>query len=269
MKVFNSLKAKIWNSYLIPFLGQRNSRPAEMIPLRSVYLQAHFGFEEEAIVKEAACTVLNNTLVSFERLATLWQQVRYLDRYSIPGSLGECGVWRGGCVGLMALAHLHSHKKPFREMQLFDSFQGLPQPDRKVDGIDATEIAKDKADGACVPIGTGVASAEESRELLIHKIGYPSELVKFHVGWFEDTLPKVSVSMGSIGLLRLDGDWYHSTMCCLKCLYEQISPFGIVVIDDYGHFEGCRKAVDEFIGVLGRPVFLNHIDCTGRFWIKN
>ncbi|MGH7782071.1 MAG: TylF/MycF/NovP-related O-methyltransferase [Candidatus Binataceae bacterium] len=269
MKALSSLKAMIWRNYFIPFLGRRNWRPAGMIPLRSDYLQATFGFEEEAIVKEAARIVLNNTMVSFERLATLWQQVRYLDRYEISGSLVECGVWKGGCVGLMALAHLHSHKKPFREIHLFDSFQGLPQPDRKVDGIDAIELANGKADGACVPIGNCVAAAEESRELLIHKIGYPSELIKFHVGWFQDTLPKGGVLMGPIGLLRLDGDWYYSTKLCLTCLYGKVSPFGIVITDDYGHFAGCRKAIDEFIGGLDRPVFLNHIDYTGRFWIKN
>jgi len=260
---------RFWKSRVIRFLAWRNWRPARMIPLYPEYLQAAFGFDEESIVKKNAGIVLNNTMASFERLATLWQQVRYLDRYGIPGSLVECGVWRGGCVGLMALAHLHTYKKPFREIHLFDSFQGLPQPDRKVDGADAVEMADGKADGACVPIGDCVASAEDSRQLLIDKIGYPSELVKFHAGWFQETLPNVSASMGPIALLRLDGDWYRSTKLCLNCLYGKVSPFGVVVTDDYGHFEGCRKAIDEFIGGLGRPVLLNHIDYTGRFWIKN
>jgi hypothetical protein len=267
--VFDSLKDKIWTSYVIPFLGRRNWRPAGMIPLGPHYLQADFGFEEETAAKRAAHIVLNNTMVSFERLATLWQQVRYLDRYEIPGSLVECGVWKGGCVGFMALAHLHSHKKPFREIHLFDSFQGLPQPDRNVDGCDATQLAKGTADGECVPIDCCVASLEENRRFLADKIGYPSELTKFNIGWFQDTLPKVSASMGPIALLRLDGDWYDSTKLCLNHLYGKVSPHGIVVTDDYGHFEGCRKAIDEFIGDLGKPVFLNQIDYTGRFWVKN
>ena len=266
--MLRAMKKAIWRDHLIPFLCQHNWRPAKMIPLGDDYLRAEFGFEEEAIVKEAVRTVRKNTMASFERLATLWQQVRYIDRYNIPGSLVECGVWRGGCVGLMALAHMHRRGAVTREIHLFDSFQGLPQPDRNFDGTEAIKLADDKADGEHTPIGCCVASAEESRKLLVDTIGYPSDLIKIHPGWFLDTLPSVVDSMGAVGLLRLDGDWYSSTKVCLDHLYSKISDHGIVVIDDYGHFSGCRKAVDDFINGLGKPTLLSHIDYTGRFWVK-
>jgi O-methyltransferase len=163
-----------------------------MIPLGPEYLEPDFGFDEEALVKDAARKVANKTLASFERLATLWQQVRYLDRYGIPGSLVECGVWKGGCAGVMALAHLHTHKKPFREIHLFDSFQGLPQPDAKVDGLEATQMANGKADSQCVPISRCVASIDETQQFMADAIGYPRELTRFHIGWFQETVPKVS-----------------------------------------------------------------------------
>jgi hypothetical protein len=99
-------------------------------------------------------------------------------------------------------------------------------------------------------------------------IGYPSELIKVTVGWFQDTVPNAGSSMGPIALLRLDGDWYDSTKVCLNHLYGKVSRYGVIVVDDYGHFDGCRKAVDEFIAQLGIPVLLNHIDYTGRFWSK-
>jgi len=269
LRARGALKAAIWRKWLIPFLGRRNWRPAQMVPLGRDYLRANFGFDEEPLVKAAALVVRDNTMASFERLATLWLQVRYLDRYNIPGSLVECGVWRGGCAGLMALAHLCSHRRPFREIHLFDSFQGLPQPDRKIDGTAATRIARGNANGLRVPINRCVAELEQSRKLLIDNIGYPGDLVRFHVGWFQDTIPNVSTGMGPVALMRLDGDWYESTIIPLRYLYEKVSAAGVIVVDDYGHFEGCRKAVDEFIQSLERPILLNHIDYTGRFWLKS
>jgi hypothetical protein len=263
-----ALKRAIWRHQLIPFLGRRDWRPAACTPLHPDLLRAVSGFEEEDLIKRAAATVSNHTMASFERLATLWQQVRYLDRYDIPGALVECGVWRGGCVGLMALAHLHGRDAATREIHLFDSFQGLPQPDRNFDGPEAIDLAGGLADGAQAPIGACVAAMEDSRALLIDTIGYPSHLVKFHVGWFEETLPEAADLPGQVALLRLDGDWYSSTKTCLDHLYPKVSNRGVVVIDDYGHFQGCRKAVDEFINNLCDPILLNHIDYTGRFWVK-
>ena len=109
---------------------------------------------------------------------------------------------------------------------------------------------------------------EDNRELLFQEIRYPEKKVHFHQGWFEETLPKDAPGIGKIALLRLDGDWYSSTKVCLDHLYSHVSKFGVVVIDDYGHWEGCRKAVDEFLAKLGSPVMLHHVDYTGRYWIK-
>jgi hypothetical protein len=266
--MLSAVKRLIWREHLIPFLGRRNWRPAACIPLGSDYLRAVNGFDEEALIKRAAVTVAAHTMASLERLATLWQQVRYLDRYDIAGSLVECGVWRGGCAGMMAMAHAHGRGTATREIHLFDSFQGLPQPDRGFDGIEAIAMAEGRADGLSVPIGACAASAEDSRTLLVDKIGYPADLVKVHAGWFEDTLPAVAASVGPIALLRLDGDWYRSTKICLEYFYGHVPTHGVVIIDDYGHFSGCRKAVDEFIEQLADPILLNHIDYTGRFWVK-
>jgi hypothetical protein len=266
--MLDALKRAVWRDHLIPFLGRRNWRPAACTPLHPDYLRAKNGFDEEDLVKQAAARLALHSMASFERLATLWQQVRYLDRYDIPGSFVECGVWRGGCVALMAMAHMHGREEATREIHLFDSFQGLPQPDRNFDGAEAIAMAAGHADGVQTPIDACVASMEESRSLLIGQIGYPSHLVKFHPGWFEDTVPEAAKTIGEMALLRLDGDWYSSTKICLEQFYDKVSRRGVVVIDDYGHFKGCRKAVDEFIAGLGEPILLSHIDYTARYWVK-
>ena len=89
-----------------------------------------------------------------------------------------------------------------------------------------------------------------------------------HQGWFQDTVPRDAAAVGPIALLRLDGDWYDSTKVCLEGLYPSVVKYGSIVVDDYGHFEGCRKAVDEFVADLGYPVMLHHVDYSGRYWIK-
>jgi hypothetical protein len=248
-------------------LGGRGWRPARATPLRDGFLRAEFGIDEEVEIKAAVRRVRGNTMTSFERLATLWQQVRYLDRYAIGGALVECGTWRGGSVGMMALAHLASEPTPSRQIHLFDSFEGLPEPTAK-DGTKAARYAGGRVTGALDTIDACVAPLVDNRALLEGSIGYPTELLTYHQGWFQETVPAAAPSLGPIALLRLDGDWYESTVVCLEHLYPFVPPGGVVVIDDYGHWEGARRAVDEFVAGLHEPVLLGHIDHTGRYWVR-
>jgi len=237
-------------------------------PLINLQKGKSFGYDEEHLIRQAAGMVSTHTMSTFERLATLWQQVRYLDRYSISGALVECGVWKGGSSGMMALAHMASCPRANRELHLFDSFEGLPEPRSDKDGAAAVEYAHNRASGALRSINECVGTLQENRDLLERQLQYPSDLLSYHVGWFENTVPQSAVGISKIALLRLDGDWYESTRVCLAHLYPQVVTGGVVVIDDYGHHEGCRKAVDEFLKSLAEPVLLNHIDYTGRYWIR-
>jgi hypothetical protein len=250
-----------------PMLGRWGWRPSRATPLREGYLGATFGYDEESEIKDAVRRVRDHTMVSFERLATLWQQVRYLDRYEVPGALVECGTWRGGAVGMMALAHVRSSREPIRPLHLFDSFEGLPEP-TAADGPMASRYSRGRTSGALDTIGACEAPLEDNRALLEDRIGYPADLLAYHVGWFQDTVAASAAGIGPIALLRLDGDWYESTRVCLTHLYPLVAAGGVVVVDDYGHWEGCRKAVDEFLAVHDEPILLSHIDYTGRYWIK-
>jgi O-methyltransferase len=240
-------------------LGERTRRGAD-----GAYPTLHY--DEEDLAREALETVDAFTMTSYPRMVTLWQQVRYLDRVGIPGSLVECGTWRGGACGMMALAH-QTRGTPTRAIHLFDSFVGLPEPLAEKDGSAATQYAGGKATGALNSIRRCVASLEDNERLLGEIIGYPRELTVYHVGWFEETVPAAVHEVDPIALLRIDGDWYESTRVCLRHLYPVVSPGGIVVIDDYGRWMGCRRAVDEFLAELERTPFLNHIDGTGRYLI--
>lgn len=253
--VRNSLYAKGWRPRAIPIDD-------------AARLDRTFHYDEEPLVKQALATIRGHTMITFERAATLWQQVRYLDRYQIKGAIVECGVWKGGAVGLSALAHLSSAQPPQRHLHLFDSFEGLPEPDANLDGDEAVRLSRGRANGRLQATNLFVGTIENCQRLLETKIGYPKELIHYHRGWFQDTLPHDTDALGEIALLRLDGDWYESTAVCLKYLYAKVARYGVVVVDDYGHWEGCRRAVDEWITNQNHPILLNHIDYSGRYFIK-
>jgi hypothetical protein len=193
-------------------LGRRGWRPARATPLRDGSIDATFGMDEEEAIKVAVRRVRGNTMTSFERLASLWQQVRYLDRYRIEGALVECGTWRGGSVGMMALAHLASDPRPSRAIHLFDSFEGLPEP-TSADGAKAAGYAHGRTTGALDTIDACVAPLEDNRALLEDAIGYPRDLLSYHQGWFQDTLPVAAPGLGPIALLGSTGTGTSPRSC--------------------------------------------------------
>jgi hypothetical protein len=228
---------------------------------------AECGYEDERAIKQAMMLIWDHTMITYDRLATLWLQVRYLDRFGIAGDLVECGTFRGGAVGMMALAHRTTRPEPVRRLHLFDSFQGLPAPRVDVDGDKAAKFAGGTSE-SLVTTGLLSCSVDVPRKLLEERLQYQAKLIQYHVGWFQDTLPRDAGSIGEIALLRLDGDWYESTRVCLEYLYPKVAKNGVIVIDDYGYWEGCRRAVDEFLLSLGEPIMLHYIDYSARYWIK-
>jgi O-methyltransferase len=241
-------------------------------------LAEHLGFELEDEAMDCVRIVKNNTMLSKRRLVTLYQQAAYCEQCHIPGSFVECGVWKGGAMGVMALANLRKGAER-RRLHLFDAFTEICEPDAAVDGERAVREVRSLtgrrgcARGKLEPL-TGIydsmggpGTLEENKELLEKAIHYPPDFIDYHVGWFQDTIPAVCESIGPIAILRLDGDWYASTKVCLEHLFDKVVKGGIVIIDDYGTYEGCRKAVDEFIVSRKLSVYLNNIDDTGRYII--
>ncbi len=212
--------------------------------------------------------LVNRTQLSYERLVNLYENVAYLERIGIEGCLVECGVWKGGAAGMMALANLRNSPDR-RVLHLFDSFQGMPDARVEVDGADAVRWVQGTGMGALVSTGINVASPDDVRSLLVDTLHYPTQYVQIHPGWFQQTLPEFAKSVGPIALLRLDGDFYDSTRVALETLYPSVSAGGLIVVDDYGHFEGCKRAVDEFLADEAPTAYLHYIDYTGRYFFKS
>lgn len=163
---------------------------------------------------------------------------------NVPGDFVECGVWFGGASFLMADL-LKQSGIGDRKVWMFDSFEGLPKP-KKIDGPLANEYAKQAKhdngwyfDNCYADFNT---VADISKKLGVSRY---TNIIK---GWFKDTLPKKRKEIRSIAVLRVDGDWYSSTISCLDLLYDKVAKGGYVIIDDYYVFDGCAIAVHEFLG---------------------
>lgn len=197
------------------------------------------------------------SMVSPEGLRAAYELVGEVEEKKIPGAVVECGVWKGGCSGVMA--YVIKRAGSGRPQWLFDSFEGLPEPDQR-DGAKADEYSSGRMSGRKESIGILVASENDAKEVLFNRIGAEEKNVHIRKGWFQDTLPRDRKEIGPIALLRLDGDWYESTKVCLDNLYDQVVPGGYILIDDYGYWEGCAKAVDEFLKNRNIKAKLHFID---------
>jgi hypothetical protein len=169
---------------------------------------------------------------------------------------------------LLVARRLVQLKDESRNLFLFDTFEGMSDPGSEdVSAVD-NSAAKDLMDASEKTDGNNVWCYSPLDEVKANLTGsgYPTEKISFIKGKVEDTLPEPS--MGSIALLRLDTDWYESTRHELETLYDKLVPGGILIIDDYGHWSGSRKAVDEFIEQRKLNLFLHRIDYTGRMAFK-
>jgi O-methyltransferase len=239
-------------------------------------LKIGYVYEEEAF--RAMQVVSSNTMLPYEPLVTLFEQVVYCEKNNIEGDFVECGTWKGGATGMMALATLQ-YGSTRRHLHLFDAFQEICQPDEEhddkeiVDEVKKLVKTKQFEEGLKPLTGVydqfgGPGTLSENKKLLEQVIGYPADHLHYHVGWFQDTVPADAGAISKIAILRLDGDWYQSTKVCLDHLYDRVVKNGIVIIDDYGYNTGCKKAVDEFLAARNTFPILNYINNTCRYFIK-
>ena len=215
--------------------------------------------ESEYAERERHCRPY--TMTSPERLYALHHACRYVVEAGIPGDFVECGVWKGGSSMMMALELVaRGEAETARRLHMFDTFTGMAEP-QPSDG----EVAREEWSRRQRDDHNEWCYAPE-REVLdnVLSTGIAAERVHTVAGKVEETIPEHAPE--SIALLRLDTDWYESTRHELEHLYPRLSERGVLVIDDYGHWQGARRAVDEYFE--GQPVLLQRIDYTGRMMVR-
>lgn len=207
------------------------------------------------------------TMTSDERLWALIQAVRYVNLNRIPGVLVECGVWRGGSAMAMALTSMSTGDID-RQIWLYDTFKGMTSPtDSDVElhtGRSASELLK----GTPPTPGNNVwaiASLEDVKTNLA-STNYPTSRIKYKVGDVAKTLLQDLPS--EVAVLRLDTDWFESTRFELQRLYPNLVRGGVIIVDDYGHWGGARRAVDLYLSEIGSRPLIHRIDYSGRLWVK-
>lgn len=224
------------------------------------YRRLVFGSQESRRRANAVVKVMPHSLVGWQGLEVTYDSVVRVCSEKIDGCLVECGVAQGGSALLMAIASRENGGD--KHLWLFDSYEGLPDP--------TEQDFKDDRTGnhfRPLPKGSCLGTIDQVRGLLLDENKIPSSLVHFVKGWFQDTLPLEGEKVEKISVLRLDGDWYESTKCCLEHLFDKVSEEGIIILDDYYSCFGCRRAVDEFLEERDVDFTIN-ADGRGGAWFK-
>lgn len=205
------------------------------------------------------------TMSSYQRVSNAYELAKLAEREKLEGSFVECGVWKGGVSAVMA--YVAQKFESDRKVWLFDSFEGLPEP-TKEDGQIAKEYSFGRDSGNLKTIKQCVSTEEDVRKVFFEVLKLNPGGICIKKGWFQNILPKERQNVGKIAILRLDGDWYESTKVCLENMYDNVIIGGYIIIDDYSHWEGAKKAVHDFFSERKINPQLIKIDYAGVYFKK-
>ena len=205
-------------------------------------------------------------------MLTMHQAVKYVLRNEINGDIVECGVGNGGKMFMAAWLCQHSGEKE-REMYLYDTFAGMTEPGerdykiKKGRKLSSQRAMKEfynasKTDSGSTWCCTPLRDVEDN----MAKTGYMQSLCHYVEGDVLKTIP--SIRPTHIAVLRLDTDFYDSTMHELSHLYDLVVPGGVIIFDDYGGWNGQKTAVDEFFAGIGIQPLLVRTCWKERVYVK-
>lgn len=205
------------------------------------------------------------TMTSLERMYALYKATEYIAKAKIDGDIVECGVWKGGSAMLVAMTLLRFNCTN-KKIYLYDTYEGMTKPsevDVSIKGEKAEKFFDKVKNGAG---SDWCCSALEDVKKNMISTGYPENNFIFVRGKVQDTIPGNMPK--SICLLRLDTDWYDSTYHEMEFLYPLLVKGGVLILDDYGYWQGARMAVDKYLQESGNDILLNKIDFSGRIGVK-
>ena len=200
--------------------------------------------------------VAPHTMTSEKRCEGLYNSLEMVRKNNIQGDFVECGVWKGGNV-LGIIRYLESHGITDRNVWLYDTFDGMPDPTE-----DDVDVNNNKAEDVMDLVECFAPLKQVQRIINKNSTLYPREKIKYVVGDVCETLLNSDNVPDKIALLRLDTDWYASTKVELEVLWPKLELFAPCIIDDYGHWQGCKKAVHEFFEVRPCEHHFEHFDYT-------
>ena len=184
--------------------------------------------------------------------------IEYVERHNLKGDIIEIGVWKGGSILSMMMASAN-YPQFDRNFHLYDTFEGMTaagENDVDLNNNTATSLMES------APFIRCISSLEEVKNN-INSNCPPNLQIEYHVG---DILQNTYIPE-KIAVLRLDTDWYESTKHELETFYPNVVDGGVIIIDDYGHWKGCRQAVDEFLQTH-KVIGPYQIDYTGIYFYK-
>ncbi len=205
------------------------------------------------------------TMTSVYRMYALFQATGYISRHKIAGDVVECGIWKGGSA-MMVAQTLVALSDVRRQIFLYDTYEGMPEPtDVDIDRLGRVARNKWNENQTENHNAWCYAPLDEVKSNLA-RTQYPLERLMFVKGKVEDTIPTTIPQQ--IALLRLDTDWYQSTYHELTHLFPLLVRGGIIIIDDYNHWQGQRKAVDQYFSENNVQIALVRIDKGGVIGVK-
>ena len=220
---------------------------------------------EQAIVPQAEMALRKNqarcwpslalTMVGEARLEHLHHCIQVILKEAIPGDFLEAGVWRGG-ASIYMRGVLKAYQECRRKVWVADSFRGLPL-------LQAHSHPLDKACGS-LSYEHALEVSESFVQQAFESLGLWDEQVVLLPGWFNQSL--LNPAMTQLSLLRIDCDYYVSTLDVLESLYPRLSPGAFVIVDDYGALPACRQAVLDFREKYAILDEMKRIDGTAIYW---
>lgn len=208
------------------------------------------------------------TMVPPDRSFALYGAVKYLSENNVAGDIVECGVWRGGQTMLASFILLENGDSD-RDIWLFDTYTGMSKPSEHDEYVFGGRSSKDvwEATSRGDHNDWCYASLDEVKKN-VFSTGYPKEKYRFVKGMVESTLTEKTTDLPEkIALLRLDTDFYESTLVELETLYPRLVQGGVLLIDDYGSWTGARKAVEEYFNKKNKKPLLIKVG-EGRIGVK-